>query len=116
MLGNLVSNAIKYSPDGGAVEIRIRSECRTAIVEVRDHGIGIPADRVASVFLPFQRVASDVASGAGLGLSVASRIVRAHGGEIEVESTPGAGSTFRVRLPLVARAGRSAMQTDATAP
>lgn len=116
VLGNLVSNAIKYSPDGGAVEIRIRSERRTAIVEVRDHGIGIPADRVASVFLPFQRVASDVASGAGLGLSVASRIVRAHGGEIEVESTPGAGSTFRVRLPLVARAGRSAMQTDATAP
>lgn len=103
VLGNLLSNAIKYSPGGGEVEVRLSVRGPHAVVEVEDHGIGIlPEDR-DSIFTPFRRSSrareADI-PGVGLGLSVARRLVRAHGGEIEVESEPGRGSTFRVRLPV----------------
>ena len=100
VLSNLVSNAIKFSPAGGSVELTITAENDEATVCVRDTGIGIVAEDMADLFMPFQRRRSDVAPGAGLGLSVVRRIVAAHAGRIDVDSEPGMGSTFCVRLPL----------------
>lgn len=101
VLGNLVSNAIKYSPQGGEVIIGVEATPTEAILSVADHGIGIPRDELVHVFEPFRRgkASLPVGPGAGLGLSILRRIVTAHGGRIEVESTPGRGSTFYVRLP-----------------
>jgi signal transduction histidine kinase len=98
-VGNLVSNAIKYSPAGGKIEVELRVERAEAVITVRDRGLGIPPEELPHIFEPFRR-GTDVATGAGLGLSVLHRIVTAHGGRVEVESEAGRGSTFRVRLPL----------------
>jgi signal transduction histidine kinase len=97
---NLVSNAIKYSPCGGPVEVAV--ECRTGevVLSVSDRGTGIPREDLQSIFLPFRRRKLNVAPGAGLGLSVVRRIVAAHDGRIDVDSEPGKGSTFRVTLPV----------------
>jgi two-component system, OmpR family, sensor histidine kinase MtrB len=103
VLNNLVSNAIKYSPGGGDVRVSVGVSDDEAVVTVEDSGIGIPPEDVNHIFAPFHRtgVSRETAPGVGLGLSVARQIVEAHGGRIEVESALGAGSTFRVRLPLV---------------
>ena len=102
VLNNLVSNAIKYSPEGGPVRLSLHTEGPRAIVAVADRGIGMTADDRARLFQPFRRGASVQESipGVGLGLSASCKLVLAHGGTIEVESEPGAGSTFRVQLPL----------------
>jgi signal transduction histidine kinase len=104
VLTNLVSNAIKYSPRGGRVEVTLEQPGTEAILNVVDQGVGIPSDDQAHIFEPFRRsgASRELVPGAGLGLFVARRIVEAHGGRIEVESRPGAGSTFRVHLPLTA--------------
>ncbi|MCZ7682657.1 MAG: HAMP domain-containing histidine kinase [Sandaracinaceae bacterium] len=102
LLHNLVDNAIRYSPEGGRVVLAVEERDGAAEVRVSDPGIGLgPAD-LAELFSPFRRRASTVAAGTGLGLSVVKRICDAHGGAIRVESTPGAGSTFCVTLPLAA--------------
>ncbi|MGA9525839.1 MAG: HAMP domain-containing sensor histidine kinase, partial [Myxococcaceae bacterium] len=102
VIGNLISNAIKYSPEGGPVDVRVRVQGDHAVIEVQDVGLGIPLEERESIFTPFRRSggARGEIPGVGLGLSVARRLIRAHGGEIEVESELGRGSTFRVRLPL----------------
>ncbi|NMO19816.1 HAMP domain-containing histidine kinase [Pyxidicoccus fallax] len=102
VLTNLLSNAIKYSPRGGRVRVRLEGSPEEARVSVSDEGVGIPADEYERIFEPFRRSKHSRAEipGVGLGLSVSRRIVRAHGGDIEVESRVGGGSTFRVRLPL----------------
>lgn len=102
VLNNLVSNAIKYSPDGGRIEIGVSVDGQSAVLAVSDEGIGVAADDRPWIFEPFRRgaVARERIPGVGLGLSVAARLVRAHDGTIEVDSCPGIGSTFRVRLPL----------------
>nr|WP_238540045.1 HAMP domain-containing sensor histidine kinase [Corallococcus macrosporus] len=101
VLTNLVSNAIKYSPQGGVVALRLESTGREAVVSVTDQGVGIPPGELGTLFEPFQRsrAATKDIPGVGLGLSVSRRIARAHGGDIEVESVLGTGSTFRLRLP-----------------
>lgn len=103
VLNNLVSNALKYSPSGTRVEVTVLREGEEALFCVSDQGIGISEDEQRHLFAPFQRThgARAHAQGAGLGLSVARRIVEAHGGRIEVDSHPGQGSMFQVRLPLV---------------
>ncbi len=103
VVGNLLSNALKYSPDGGVVSVRAERRDGLFVVSVADEGIGIPEESRHDVFLPFVRVGND-AEGAGLGLAIARRIVRRHGGEMDVESTPGKGSTFTFELPLEPRA------------
>ncbi|MBM7112869.1 HAMP domain-containing sensor histidine kinase [Archangium primigenium] len=102
VLHNLVSNALKYSPESSGVEVQVRHEGDEAWLCVVDQGIGISPEELTGLFAPFQRTgrAREKAPGVGIGLSVARRIVEAHGGRIEVESQPGRGSTFRVRLPL----------------
>ncbi|HYI00616.1 HAMP domain-containing sensor histidine kinase [Hyalangium sp.] len=103
VLNNLVSNALKYSPTGTRVEVTVLREGDEAFFSVSDQGIGISTEERRHLFTPFNRThgARERAQGAGLGLSVARRIVEAHGGRIEVDSQPGQGSVFRVRLPLV---------------
>jgi two-component system, OmpR family, sensor histidine kinase MtrB len=101
VVGNLLSNAIKFTPAGKAIDITLAREGDEAIVTVADQGVGIPADEQAQIFLPFRRGGSAATPGVGLGLSIVRRIVVAHGGTIEVDSTPGEGSVFRIRLPRV---------------
>ncbi len=100
-LGNLLDNAIDYTPAGGNVSIRALVRDTQAVVEISDSGIGISSDALPHIFDHFYRVdQARTARRAGLGLPIARKIVEAHQGRIEVESTLGQGSTFRVVLPL----------------
>jgi two-component system, OmpR family, sensor histidine kinase MtrB len=107
VLTNLISNAIKYSPRGSAIEVAVEPTADAVVFRVTDHGAGIPEAEQQRVFEPFRRVglSKEAVPGVGLGLFVVRRIVEAHGGRIDVESTPGAGSTFRVYIPRPSRAG-----------
>jgi signal transduction histidine kinase len=103
LLGNLISNAVKFTPDGGSVEVRLGMENGQAVIEVADTGFGIPADDRAQIFERFFRTAiakRQVIPGTGLGLTITREIVAAHNGTITVESDEGRGSTFRIYLPL----------------
>jgi PAS domain S-box-containing protein len=102
VLQNLVSNAIKYSPDGGEIRLRMRQRAGDVLVEIEDQGIGIASEDLQNLFDPFYRVASAgaTATGLGLGLAISKAVVEAHGGEIWIESEPGQGSTFSFTLPL----------------
>jgi heavy metal sensor kinase len=104
----LLDNAIKYTPAGGAVRVNLAiddsADKRTAVVEVRDTGLGISPEDLPHIFERFYRAAKDRSrktGGAGLGLSIARWITQRHGGEVLVESAPGTGSVFRVRLPVL---------------
>jgi signal transduction histidine kinase len=107
VLNNLITNAVKYSPDGGEVTVRVGTDGGRAALAVTDRGIGIPAEELSSVFGLFYRSpdrrARDV-GGMGLGLYISKEIVDRHGGEIRVVSELGKGTTFEVRLPRKARA------------
>jgi two-component system phosphate regulon sensor histidine kinase PhoR len=103
IMTNLVSNAIKYSPSGGAVTVGIKSEGDTLTVSVKDNGIGIPQDKLNRVFEKFERVDdrdTRSAGGTGIGLFLVKHLVERHDGEVWVESEPGQGSTFTFRVPL----------------
>jgi signal transduction histidine kinase len=101
VLTNLLSNALKYSPDGGDVTVEVHRRGGEAELVVADQGVGIaPEDRPA-LFQPFARIsAAQTVEGTGLGLYITSQIIERHGGTISVDSRRGAGTTFRVRLPL----------------
>ena len=104
ILYNLLSNAVKFTPRGGEVTLRAAVDGRDLVVEVRDTGIGIPADKASRVFGTFERLhegRSD-ASGTGLGLALTKRLVELHGGTIGFESEEGRGTTFRLRIPEAA--------------
>jgi two-component system heavy metal sensor histidine kinase CusS len=99
---NLLDNAIKYTPEGGKVEVRLEPEDQLAVVTVRDTGIGIAPEHLPRVFDRFYRVdkaRTRAEGGTGLGLSIAKTIVVAHGGQIGLASTPGQGTTCTVKLP-----------------
>jgi signal transduction histidine kinase len=103
LFGNLINNAIKYSPAGGSIEVRLTEHTNRVTIAITDHGIGIPASAMSELFQKFYRVDnSDTRKigGTGLGLSICREIARAHDGEIHVESIEGQGSTFTVDLPL----------------
>ena len=100
LLTNLISNAVKYSPAGGAVRVSVRGGAGEACVSVADHGIGLNPSEIQRLFQPFTRMNSHQGiEGAGLGLYISKAIIEAHGGRIWVESVPGQGSTFTVALP-----------------
>ena len=103
LLVNLVDNGLKYTPAGGAVTVSVHQDGPAAIIRVKDTGRGIPAGDVPHIFDRFYRVDSGRArsdGGTGLGLAICEWIVRAHGGQINVQSVEGQGSTFTVQLPL----------------
>jgi signal transduction histidine kinase len=100
---NLLDNAIKYTPARGSIHLRVLGVNGHAVLEVEDNGIGIPPDALPHIFERFYRVdesRSAESESAGLGLSIVKSICTAHGAEVEVQSTVGGGSCFRVRLPL----------------
>ena len=105
VLGNLLDNAIKYSPDGGPIDVEVRKEAGgRARLSVRDHGIGIPPEKRQAIFQRFyQAHAEDHRSGLGLGLYISHQIVALHDGDMKVEFPPDGGTRFEVRLPLRAR-------------
>jgi signal transduction histidine kinase len=108
VLGNLLSNAFKFTPKGGRIRLvarpgRERDPVREVVVEVVDTGVGIPADKLPKIFEKFFQVENEAqprSVGSGLGLAIAREIVEAHGGTISAESREGLGTTFRVVLPL----------------
>jgi signal transduction histidine kinase len=102
ILGNLLANAIKYSPEGGTVRFELISQDKKVIFRIQDWGIGIPLEDQKRLFLPFNR-AKNVGTipGNGLGLAIAKKCVEAHGGQISVNSEVGVGTTFTVTLPLL---------------
>jgi signal transduction histidine kinase len=104
MLDNLISNAVKFTPEGGTVTVTAAPTGAGVRLEIADTGVGIPADEVGRLFDRFFRAStSAVAQGTGLGLSIVKSIVDVHGGTIRVESTEGAGTTFAVDLPAHAQ-------------
>ena len=105
ILVNLVSNAIKYSPDGGDVRLEIQNRDGTMLFRVRDWGIGIPPDGIAHVYDPFYRATNTSnIKGTGLGLAIVKESVDLHNGTIHCESELGVGTTFTVQLPITASA------------
>lgn len=101
LLNNLISNAFRYGSDGGHVRVTVRREAEQAVLTVRDDGQGIPPDQQEKIWQRFYQVdaARSGGEGTGLGLYMVRQIARLHGGTAEVESVPGQGSTFTVRIP-----------------
>jgi len=113
VLGNLMENAVKYSPDGSPILVSVEERGDQLVTSVADHGIGIPSDELGQVFERFHRgrqVSSTNYGGLGLGLYITKQIVERHGGTITVESREGQGTTFSFTLP-VAPAGEEATAT-----
>jgi two-component system, OmpR family, phosphate regulon sensor histidine kinase PhoR len=101
-LGNLLENAVKYSPDSRTIRVAVARRNGAVPISVRDHGIGIPAGEQRVIFRQFQRgeqARKLGIKGTGIGLAMVDHIVRAHRGRVEVESQPGEGSTFTLVLP-----------------
>jgi PAS domain S-box-containing protein len=103
VLDNLVSNAVKFTPERGSVTVRLTAQDSQALIEVEDSGVGIPAAEQERLFERFFRASTATERaipGVGLGLTIAKAIVEAHGGALDFESVVGTGTTFRVHLPL----------------
>jgi signal transduction histidine kinase len=110
VLGNLLSNAFKFTDRGGSVTLSIHSEADWVRMQVRDTGAGIPAPQLQFIFDKFYQADNQNRTslkGVGLGLAIAKGIVTAHGGTIGVESTVGKGTTFVINLPIRARPRRT---------
>ena len=115
MLSNLVSNAVKFTPAGGRIQVTTSTSDSSVVLSVSDSGIGIPASEQEAVFGRFFRGAEatqEVIPGTGLGLAIVQAIVEHHGGALHLASAPGQGTTVRVRLPSLA-AARSALEAEA---
>jgi heavy metal sensor kinase len=124
LLSNLLSNAMKYTPNGGAVTVMVEDHVTEVLLRVADTGVGISQDHLPHIFDRFYRVpnvdglaAKDPERGLGLGLSFVAWIVKAHRGTIDVKSMQGKGTTFEIRLPkgIVTVAEESAVRTRVTA-
>jgi signal transduction histidine kinase len=103
VVGNLLSNAARYTPEGGAVGVTLARDGADAVVTVSDTGIGIAPEELDRVFVRFWRAdaaRSRATGGLGVGLAMVREIVDRHGGQVSVSSSPGQGTTFTVRIPL----------------
>jgi two-component system sensor histidine kinase VicK len=106
VLLNILSNAVRYTPDGGSVEVRSGHDDINVWLSVKDTGIGIPKEDIPHIFDRFYRVdkaRSRASGGTGLGLSIAREIVKKHSGSISVQSTLGRGTTMTVVLPIAGK-------------
>jgi signal transduction histidine kinase len=106
VVSNLLVNAIKFSPEGSAIEVRMQQQENSVVICIQDHGIGIPEKLKAKVFNMFtdaRRTGTMGEQSFGLGLAISRQIVEAHGGEIWFESIVGQGTTFYVKLPWSAQ-------------
>lgn len=106
VLLNLLTNAIKFSPDSSMIKVGYKRKDNCDILSVRDHGIGIPKDKMATLFDPFIQIRehqNDAIKGTGLGLAIVKKIMELHGGKIWLESEVGFGSTFYISLPAVSK-------------
>jgi len=105
VFSNLIDNAVKYSNEGGAIEVRAERENDFIKVDVADHGIGMPANVVGNLFHKFYRShrSRETVAGTGIGLYISKAIVESHGGTMEVRSVEGEGSTFSFTLPLYSK-------------
>ena len=115
VIGNLLENAVKYSPDGSDITVTVVSRSDQVVTSVCDRGMGIPADELGQVFERFHRgrqVSSTNYGGLGLGLYITKQIIERHGGSIWVESTEGSGTTFSFALPAVIDAAAKASQSN----
>ena len=116
-VANLVTNAIKYTPDGGTIMMRAVRDGETITIEVKDNGIGIAEEdrpRLFGEFVRLQRGKDQTRNspGSGLGLSIVKRVVDLHGGRVELESAPGVGSVFRMELPACAESAAGFPDAD----
>lgn len=121
VLLNLLSNARKYSPKGAPIVVRIERPDNQAVISVTDHGVGIPPEKLAHIFDRFYRVPeieiqTGSSAGFGLGLYIAKKIIELHHGDLNVESTPGDGSTFTITLPLQRPASHAGEDADTRTP
>jgi signal transduction histidine kinase len=115
VLGNIISNAVKFTPEGGRIVLRCRPIPEAVVIEVGDTGPGIPIDKLPHIFDKFYQVGDQARSkGAGLGLAIAREIVDAHGGNIAAESEPGRGTVFRIVLPMFHSVSSSAESAAVT--
>lgn len=103
-LDNLIDNAIRYSAEHRLIEVAARRDADRAVLEIRDHGIGIPEHELPRVTLRFHRAPGTPAGGSGLGLSIVKRVVSDHGGSMAIESRVNEGTTVRVALPIAEHA------------
>ena len=101
VLLNLMTNAVKFTPQGGSISIKVREQDSGVTVAVKDNGIGIAREEQSRLFKPYSRVSSDRQHqpGLGLGMALAKQVVELHGGKIWVDSESGSGSTFSFYLP-----------------
>jgi two-component system OmpR family sensor kinase len=120
VVANLLANAVRHTPAGSPIEVAVGREGGVAVLEVRDHGAGIPPEHAEKVFERFYRVDSSrtrgQGGGSGLGLSIVAAVVSAHDGRVGVAPTPGGGATFRVELPAAADAPEEAPEEVPTVP
>ena len=105
LVGNVVGNAIKFTPAKGSVALKADPDGRQVLIQVTDTGPGIPADDIPHLFDNFWQARKNDHRGVGLGLAIAKGVVEAHGGRIWCESTPGTGSTFSFTLPMANASG-----------
>jgi two-component system OmpR family sensor kinase len=118
VLANLTRNAVAHTPPDTAIEITVRRECDLAVLEVRDHGHGLPPDAGDRVFDRFWRAEggrSRGPGGSGLGLAIVKAIVQAHHGEVHAGNAPDGGALFRVTLPIIEAASRPGMPEEPAA-
>ena len=116
IMRNLISNAVKYSPDGGAVTVSVRVRTRDVDIAVTDRGIGIDEQGLTRLFQPFARLGRSRTSrieGIGIGLYLCRELARLQGGDVLVASEPGVGSTFTLRLPVADDSSAQAATTPA---
>jgi len=115
---NLAGNAIKFTPEGGRIELAARQVDNQVRVEVRDNGPGIPPEQQQRIFEAFFRLAQTGAAteGTGLGLAITARLVEMHGSKLEIESKPGKGTCFHFSLPLIAITPDQPIQTPVPMP
>jgi signal transduction histidine kinase len=109
---NITQNAVDAVGKGGHVWVRTRPEARNVRIEIADDGPGIPREAMARIFTPFFTT-KEVGKGMGLGLTITRQVIKQHGGTLEVDSTPGQGTTFTIRLPLATEPGRDNREVSA---